>query len=297
MPNEPAQAAKGAAELDFEFYVRDLLKGNPKEGSISSSPVSTVPRPPPRRIQPNTVRLLLDETYSPDGLVMQTLFKTIKSHPTKIDLAQIQNTAIALREKVAPSFYVQSPWKEESCQDSYYLDLTSYALWKTLTPLLNNLQRDAWIRELGRSIYQKQKEDQAINLSKKEKGISATIPTVQQSLQTFQSWGLVRDFKIQSKEGNFVLDEIDDEALEAGATVDCVISLIEPATLGASLQLTGEQSRFIPDFVGPTLAALWEDAGFTSYWETFFVDSQYRPNPKDYFPNEELIQFTISKKE
>ena len=93
-----------------------------------------------------------------------------------------------------------------------------------------------------------------------------------------------------------VFDALDDDALASGATVDCLVSVFEPATLGASLQITGEQSRFGPDFVGPTLAALWETNGISARWETFFVDPEYRPNPKDYFPNEQLLQYTLYKK-
>jgi hypothetical protein len=89
-------------------------------------------------------------------------------------------------------------------------------------------------------------------------------------------------------------DDYDDEALQAGATVNCLVSVFEPATLGASLQITAEQSRFAPEYVAPTLAAVWESAGIKATWETFFVDNEYRPNPKDYFPNEQLIQFSLS---
>jgi hypothetical protein len=41
---------------------------------------------------------------------------------------------------------------------------------------------------------------------------------------------------------------------------------------------------------------LWSAAGIRSSWETFFVDPEYRPNPKDYFPNEQLVQYTLGKK-
>jgi hypothetical protein len=67
--------------------------------------------------------------------------------------------------------------------------------------------------------------------------------------------------------------------MAAGGAVDCLVSIYEPSTLGASLQITGEQSRFGPDFVGTTLAALWEATGVRSSWETFFVDPKCCPNP------------------
>jgi hypothetical protein len=96
------------------------------------------------------------------------------------------------------------------------------------------------------------------------------------------------------KDDSAMFDELDDSDLASGVSVNCLVSIYSPATLGASLQITGEQSRFIPDFVGTTLAAMWESVGIKASYETYFVDPEYRPNPKDYFPNEQLLQFTLT---
>jgi hypothetical protein len=126
------------------------------------------------------------------------------------------------------------------------------------------------------------------------------IPPTLEVLDAFKNAGFCQEYRIRGDDSRDasdpVFDELDDDGLQAGGTVDCLVSILEPATLGASLQITGEQSRFGPDFVGGTLAALWEAAGVKCSWETFFVDPVYRPNPKDYFPNEQLLQYTLSKK-
>ena len=94
-----------------------------------------------------------------------------------------------------------------------------------------------------------------------------------------------------------LFDELDQESLRDGATLNPLVTIVESATLRASLQLTAEQSRFTPDWLGPTLAALWQECtGAQVQWETFFVDPVYRPNPKDYFPTEQIYQFTIVQK-
>ncbi|KAL3936099.1 MAG: hypothetical protein SGARI_002705, partial [Bacillariaceae sp.] len=113
-----------------------------------------------------------------------------------------------------------------------------------------------------------------------------SIPEVRELLQLFQSSGYAKNFRIRTSDdaadnSNFPLfDELDDESLQIGGSVDCLVSIIEPASLGASLQINGEQSRFGPDFVGSSLAAIWEQYGIKSTWEGFFVDAEYRPNPK-----------------
>ena len=92
-----------------------------------------------------------------------------------------------------------------------------------------------------------------------------------------------------------LFDTYDDEALLNQSSIDVLVSIYESATLGASLQLTGEQSRFLPDYIGPTLMAMWYDTiqlkqttannstsrqTLSITYETYFLDSTYRPNPK-----------------
>mmetsp|Transcript_4885 Transcript_4885/g.10769 ORF Transcript_4885/g.10769 Transcript_4885/m.10769 type:complete len:111 (+) Transcript_4885:2-334(+) len=99
----------------------------------------------------------------------------------------------------------------------------------------------------------------------------------------------------ESRRGRYVFDELDDDDIKSGSTVDCLASIYEPAVLSSALQITGEGSRFSPDFVGSTMAAVWEEAGIKASYESYFVDPVYRPNPKDFFPTERLIQFTLKK--
>ena len=133
----------------------------------------------------------------------------------------------------------------------------------------------------------------------------------------------------QNKDGPCLFDELDDEALNVmGVSVNPLVTIVELATLGASLQLNGGGSRFVPDWLGPTLAALWEggdelwcktttpssdhddnddddpngnqqrqQSRRQVSWEAFFVYPVYRPNPKYYFPTEQLYQFTIVNQE
>jgi len=109
-----------------------------------------------------------------------------------------------------------------------------------------------------------------------------------------------------SKPSASAFDSYDDEDLTTGRDVNFLLSLDRPTTLGASLQITGESSRFTPEWVGPMLMAMWEEelsgaggAGggeVRAQVEGYFVDGTYRPNPKDFFPEELLLQFTLKQK-
>ena len=82
-----------------------------------------------------------------------------------------------------------------------------------------------------------------------------TVTAMTEIMDLFVSSGFCKAYKIGDKTKSAIFDELDDDDLRNGASVDCLVSIYEPATLGASLQITGEQSRFSPEFVGTTLAA------------------------------------------
>lgn len=323
----PADAARGAAELDLEYYARDLFGGNRKEGSIQASPLPELP--PPRTLQEPLLSLLLPPTSDHDAslswttaahCIPVTTLLSILPQTTKRDdsvlYTNLWQRVSSYRDKAQASFSKRAPWQKASVADQYYFDLTAYAFWRAAADLLPDYaDRDRFVRQMGRNLYRAMQETGLIRNDPRLESsgtLVETIPRVKEILDVFQSSGFCKEYRLgdavdslmaaknrkdESTRQQPIFDSLDDDALMNGATVDCLVSLFETATLGASLQITGEQSRFTPDFVGPTLAALWEDSlvGVKTSWETFFVDNEYRPNPKDYFPNEQLLQFSISK--
>ncbi|MGK3748267.1 MAG: hypothetical protein ACI8RD_000558 [Bacillariaceae sp.] len=336
-PSKPANAAaastvraKGAAELDLEYYIRDLVKGNKKEGSILPS-TDQPPVPPPRKLNGSLLPILLNNECTPDCIPVQALIQqvqqqqqqqqstggggdgdgSVKKKSTADDIAKdIQLRVNEIREKTKRSFFSKAPWKEEDISDQYYFDFTAYALWKTAAELIeNNQNRDRFVRNIGRMIInkletdgmiQQQQQQLSSNKDKTDGVLVSTIPAIVEVLELFKRSGYCRNFRIRSSDDNNdsvpIFDKLDDESLTMVGTANCLVSIYEPATLGASLQINGENSRFAPDFVGTSLVAIWEKhGGIRSTWDVFFVDPEYRPNPKDYFPNEQLLQITLNK--
>eukprot|EP00980_Cylindrotheca_fusiformis_P003719 scaffold823_cov86-Cylindrotheca_fusiformis.AAC.6 len=321
---EPANAVKGAAELDLEYYIRDFMGGNPRrEGTVGPSSAATTAATagPPRRLSGPLIPLLLNNDCTPSCIPVQALIQQIQqsrgggnqSEETKI-AQEIQTKVQILRDKVGKSFYARNPWLEESVVlDQYYFDVTAYALWKTAAELLPNfVHRDQFVRRLGRLLYDAMLQTNQLvvvdtapalvdgsNSNNNTTSLVQSLPVILQVLDLFQSSNFCKGYKIRQDDSSsssededpLIFDELDDESLVvSGLSVDCLVSIYEPATLGASLQINGEQSRFGPDLVGTTLAAVWENVADiqSSSWETFFVDPEYRPNPKDYYPNEQV---------
>jgi hypothetical protein len=229
----------------------------------------------------------------------------------------IKASVADVRAKTKAAFYQKAPWQHESIFDQYYFDFTSYALWKTAAKFLPDddsyAARDEFVRRTGRFVLSnlRQYGKLIVSSSSSRQGKNQTPPQslvqsvagVREILDLFTKDNICKGYRlgdrpIMSKSGNnkgragvvaeddddmpIFLDELDDEALAQGGSVDCLISVYEPATLHASLQITAEKSRFVPDFIGPTLAAYWESTqpGLRVTWESYFVDAEYRPNPK-----------------
>lgn len=302
-----ARAAKGAAEYDLEFYMRNLIQGNnPREGNIQA----TLPPPssPPRTLLV-LVEGILNNQLNSNCIALRTL-----SQITQVPVEDISDKIRIFRQKVAPAFAVRAKWLQESVTDEYYFDLTCYALYRTAADLMPRPSdyklRDLWVRTLGQEIYEYmllQTSSSSWKLSSlrtklpsKIHKLTDTIPILQQILDDFQSNNFIISYSLGDKNddlrtGSNVFDAFDDQDIESGLSVNCLVSLKRPATLTSSLQIVGEGSRFIPEFIGTTIAAMWrKEIGRKVEYETYFVDEEYRPNPKDYFPSEQLLQFTIT---
>ena len=118
--------------------------------------------------------------------------------------------------------------------------------------------RDQWVKLLGEEIY----NTITVRITvKKPSKLTETIPIMEKILDCFQSNSLLSSFRLGDKNDDFrtglnIFDSYDDEDVEAGLTLNCLISLIRPATLTSSLQIVGEGSCFIPEFVETTIAAM-----------------------------------------
>ena len=360
-----AHAARGAAELDLEFYLRDLVGGNPMEGTtptVSTTPLVVSDTSPPvdedfcAWFETTALSLLVDQVRkekgpNESGKEIYAKYDSYQGNPA------IQRAFAAGTASSSPTTDDGQPLGSSSDprvdvgdnhqRQNRNFDLKSYAIWRTATDVLptNYRARDEFLRTLGRAIVRQAQAQKvfssrlckAESLMEKNEATIALLEWFKTTLHLCTDYRIASDSSAVSgvsgsdsqsqkakKKGVFrgsisepdvrtdkLFDELDDEALNVlGVSVNPLVTIEQSATLGASLQLNGEGSRFAPDWLGPSLAALWEDKDMlvcTSNdnskeierqvsWESFFVDPVYRPNPKDYFPTEQLYQFTIVNK-
>jgi hypothetical protein len=312
--------------------------GNNREGNL---PVSNAPLPqPPRKLQGRLLPLLLDDDLQSCVPILEL------TQISKIPISTLSEQIRDIRSKVQTVFKTAHPWRDELVCDEYYFDLTCYALWKTASNAipLDYVRRDLFVRSIGRRLLNEMmnflSKSSVDILHKNSPSLTDTVPCVIEILDVFLSSNYCTGYRLGGEDddertGLKVFDSLDDDEISSqgggGGSVDCLVSIFNPATLGGSLQINGEGSRFAPDFIGPTLAAVWERVGRNGVvgvsFESYFVDPVYRPNPKvrlngsgskqsfqlgccysleiayeiatclqDFFPNERLYQFTITRK-
>lgn len=266
--------------------------GNKREGNL---PVSNAPPPhPPRKLQGRLLPLLLDDDLQSCIPILEL------AQISRIPISTLSEQIRAVRSKAKSAFKTSHPWEDELVRDEYYFDLTCYALWRTASSVISQdyVRRDLFVRNIGRRLL-----NEMMNfLSKKTSdtlqstngpSLTDTVPCVIEILNIFQSSNYCSSYRLGDKNddertGLNVFDSLDDEEISSrgggGGSVDCLVSIFDPATLGGALQINGEGSRFAPDFIGPTLAAVWERVGVDGVvgvsFESYFVDPVYRPNPK-----------------
>jgi hypothetical protein len=234
-PN-PAHAARGAAELDLEYYLRDLLGGNKPEGNVEASRPPA--KRPPRTLGEPLSQLLLNDNFTAKAVPVAVLAKMVQSRSTSEKsfdriVEEVQSRSQETRERVSRSFYARSPWDTANVRDEYFFDVSAYALWRTAADLLPNYaDRDAFVRRVGKVLYREMIQSGILpaQSTKKGGGIVATVASVQEVLQVFvdnnfcQSYRLGSEAPTSTTRGNkkkkedqaepvVVVDELDDEVL------------------------------------------------------------------------------------
>ena len=264
--------------------------GNNREGNL---PVSNAPPPhTPRKLQGQLLPLLLDDDLQSCIPILEL------SQISKIPSVTLSEQIRDIRTKVKSAFKTAHPWEEELIRDEYYFDLTCYAIWRTASSVIAQdfVRRDLFMRNIGRRFlnemltFLSKESFDALN-SKSDLTLTGSVPCVIEILNAFQSSNYCTGYRLGDKNdevrsGLKVFDTLDDDEIAVnggGGSVDCLVSIYDPATLGGALQINGEGSRFVPDFIGPILAAVWErvngDNSVTVSFDSYFVDPIYRPNP------------------
>jgi hypothetical protein len=231
-----AARIKGAAELDAEAYLVDLLKGNPLTGGAEQSPLQIRPA----RVLDKDFATFLDTT---------TLGQISKISGQSLE--KVNKEVTTFRQTVEPGFQRRAPFPSDDLTNERCFDCYSYADFRVAAKLIPNLRaRAAFVQELGEAVLDEiVRGAPGIKSNDAQKdGLDRTIAGMKQILAYMQSKGFIKDAKINS-------EDYDRASWDEGYNLEVLVTVVEPATLGGNIQFTGEGFLFHPDYVAETLLA------------------------------------------
>jgi len=208
-------------------------------------------------------------------------------------------------------------------KDQRHFDYLCYLIWKVAGGVVEKSEeRLEVLRSAGETINKYintvATPSPPTSLSSIPKNNACLSTTVESAftpvLTAFVSSNLIESYTLQSGDGlprdlppstssspltpNFKpFDIYDDEDYEVGRDVNMVLEVKKPAWLTSAFQINGENSLFSPSFLSPTLSSsiLSTDVSLRPV-QSYFIDDTYRPNPTEFYPSSEILQFTFYKK-
>lgn len=310
MPPRAAVAARGAAELDAEFYLRGLL------GQPTAPPVKAVPLPTPRRLSGPVVCPLLSALAEALGEALGCSADEVRSRAAK------RAPALAIEYERALVSGAFGPYDTSQrglqldaggvCETSganerdglgqFDFELTVYCYFTLLGEVrLPPAKLAAWYTLLGdRLLAAARGLPLSSPLPATPAGVGAQPPTLRQLeaglrslLELLQRSGYLKGFTLDGTDA--------DEALWAKANdlslTRYTLTLSDPASLHAALQLNAATGgRVAPGLAVPLLLAYLRAAG-VSLAQTpiqYFIDDEYKPNPLEYRPSSLVVEFELS---
>lgn len=241
-PSAAQARIKGAAEIDAEAYFQDLLKGNPLTGGIEQSAIEIRPA----RVLDKEFATFLDKT-------------TLKllSETSGVSMEGVEREVAAFRQAVEPGFQRRAPFPTGDLSNERCFDCYSYADFRVAAKLLPNLRaRATFVRQLGETVLGEIFEGlRAIDAKAvprtydaQKDGLEEALSGLSRILAYMKLKGFLKDFRVNA-------DDYDRASWDEGFSLEVLVTVVEPATLGGNVQFTGEGFLFHPDYVAETLLA------------------------------------------
>ena len=287
----PASAARGAAELDAEFYARSLLRLPP------SPPVAAAPPPPPRPLDEPLAAALLE---SAAAAVAESL---------GVEIDAVTQRAAALRPSLAVEYErtlsggafggasgyeaSSSTTRATRIRDQFDFDLALLAIFSQLSSARPTAERAAAARAALGDRLLAQLAPRCVPplpaACRAGAPLSELCGGLRRLLAALQSAGYLASYKLDDTDVDDALWRRADDL----SPTRLVVTLGEPASLGAALQLNG--GRVAPGLAAPVLAAYLRSCGARlKTQEEYFIDDTYRPNPLEYRPNAVVLELTVA---
>lgn len=280
LPRLRPVSARGAFEMDAEFYLRNLVGGIGGGGTEARRPIYRSPR-------------VMDGAAAARVLGIAQEEIAALAH---VSVATLRANVSAQLPLYLPFFRQFAPIVSESLSDQYFFDLSAYLSYlqaQTLIPdsetrlLLRNRVGDRvldWLVE-GGSVPRP-------SLGRRDAAVAAE--GLKAILRAFEKTGLVGSFAFDAED---MLDAAYTEDLfGADMPLSLQITLNEPATLLGAVQMAASDTRFRPDILGAALLRYLVGQGFAVSVEDYLMDNFYRESNDDVQAQSVLLEMQLLRR-
>ncbi len=294
-----AARAKGAAELDAEFYLRGLL-GQPSLPELKLEP------PKERKLDGPAVCTLLDATRGALAEALDCSANEVAARAAaRRPALAIEYERSVLAGAFGPTYDATSGVRlalgsgatgcEGGSVGSFDFELSLYSLFTLLSEArLPPARLKAWYNLLGDRLLAAaaQLSPPAPVVPQPAAGSAASLKQVEAGVAS-----LLSALKRAGYLAGFGIDNSDaDEALWAQrselSTTRYTLTLANPASLRAATQLNG---RVAPGLAVPMVLAFLRASGVTVLQQSeYFLDDEYKPNPIAYSPSSLVVELQLS---
>ena len=282
-----AFAAKGAFEMDAEFYLDNILNRNSaKKTQIKKDKDYRKPiYKTPRKIDRNTAISIIERieksicALSPKPLSITDLRKNVALN--------MPATLIFFKKFV--------PIVCEDLSDQYYFDINLYLLYKEAEIVMSDSEKRVKFRkEVGESILElipsSKIANSASNINMKE--VAAGIQNV---LNFFVKTRIISSYEFD--QNDFADDIFANQSFDQKLPISFQITLKEPANLLSFLEGYSANNFFHPEIFATTIAAYLRKIGFYSKFEDYLLDNYYRESNFDLQAQDVIIEMQLIPKQ
>lgn len=274
-----ACAAKGAFEMDAEYYLNNIFSGNKGEAAKTGTE---------RRPIYKSARKVASSTS--EAIYSEIVDLVVESSKTKVTREEVLEQVDSLRASKLPYFKAFAPLAEESLADQYFLDVTLYCLYQVAAKLIPSSQERVKFRtKVGARVLALMRSGNALSTS--TPSIQRTVSIITALLKELKDKGIIASFIFDDEDAGDVL--FAEQAFEQKAPVSFQVTVNEPVTLLSFLEGQREDTFFHPEIIGSSIAALCRKLGFHSKFEDYLLDNYYRDSNFDLRADAIILEFSL----
>lgn len=269
-----ASAAKGAFEMDAEYYISNLLNKNKGEAAKTGESRRPIYRSP-RKLDAAAANAVYDKLID--------LVIAGADGNTKVNKDDLMKKVSDLRVKKLDYFRSFAPIVKEDLSDQYYFDITLYCLYQVTQGIIPTSEKRVKFRTaVGEAVY-----DAVV--AKKGEGEggagAATVPVRQavndvvSTLERLKQTNFIASYTFDADDASD--EQFARETFAVNAPVSFQVTINEPANLLSFIQGQIDDTFFHPEIIGSCVAASLRRNGYWSKYEDYLLDNYYRESNFD----------------